>query len=600
MKKFSLSLLVALLVAQLAIATPPIRRTYTHKQSNGEVLKVQKHGNGHFVMYTLEDGTPLLANDKGDLCYVVAQDGRAVASTTLASTKGLRVKSEFLTSSVEVANLLHTAYTPVVTAPMTRTSRTTSSNGFGSYGVSASGSVKSVGTPTIPVVMVQFKDKKFDENTTKEKLTRLFNEKGYADERNAVGSVKDYYESQSEGLFVPSFDVVGMVTLDQGYAYYGKNGSGGSIDTNSRTFVKEAIQKAINAGVDFSKYATNGAVPLVSLYYAGPGEHSSFEDGCENYLWAHYSEMSNMTLGGVKFNSYFVGNEIFQYYAYDEYGDLVVTSAEIDGIGIFCHEFSHALGLPDFYYTGNNETIAERLLTMSYWSVMDYGQYAYDGYAPVPYTAYERSFLGWLKITELTEEHRGLVELPGIDTDSETPKAYLVRNPNNSKEYYILENRQPSTWHPTFLGSGMLVLHVDYDANAWYYNRPNNEENRQRMSYVPADNLKQDASTMVGWNDYKGDLYPGISQNFNLTSSSIPAMTLNVGGMLEKPIYDISETDGIVTFYYLQDKETTAISSPVINSLTNQSIYDLSGRKLHGPTQKGTIYVKDGNKILVK
>jgi hypothetical protein len=231
---------------------------------------------------------------------------------------------------------------------------------------------------------------------------------------------------------------------------------------------------------------------------------------------------------------------------------------------------------------------------------MDYGQYAYDGYAPVPYTAYERSFLGWLKITELTEEHRGLVELPGIDTDSETPKAYLVRNPNNSKEYYILENRQPSTWHPTFLGSGMLVLHVDYDANAWYYNRPNNEENRQRMSYVPADNLKQDASTMVGWNDYKGDLYPGISQNFNLTSSSIPAMTLNVGGMLEKPIYDISETDGIVTFYYLQDKETTAISSPVINSLTNQSIYDLSGRRVSAPTQKGSVYIKDGNKVLVK
>ena len=335
MKKFSLSLLVALLVAQLAIATPPIRRTYTHKQSSGEVLKVQKHGNGHFVMYTLEDGTPLLANDKGDLCYVVAQDGRAIASTTLASTKGLRVKSEFLTSSVEVANLLHTAYTPVATAPMTRTSRTANSNGLGTYGVSASGSVKSVGTPTIPVVMVQFKDKKFDENTTKEKLTRLFNEKGYADETNAVGSVKDYYESQSEGLFVPSFDVVGMVTLDQGYAYYGKNGSGGSIDRNSRTFVKEAIQKAIDAGVDFSKYATQGAVPLVSLYYAGPGEHSSFEEGCEDYLWAHFSEMSNVTLGGVKFNSYFVGNELFQNYAYDDNKELIVVDAKIDGIGIY-------------------------------------------------------------------------------------------------------------------------------------------------------------------------------------------------------------------------------------------------------------------------
>ena len=597
MRNFTLSLLLALFTVQLAIATPPLRRVYPHKQSNGEVIKVMKHGNGHYVMYSLEDGTPLLANEKGDLCYVVQQNGRAVASAEFASNMPLRKKGTYLTSVADVAEILHATFSPTSTH-MTRSS-SASSDGLGTYGVSADGSMKSVGAPVIPVIMVQFKDMKFSAGTTTEKLKRMFNEKGYNDESYAVGSVKDYYESQSGGLFVPSFDVVAMVTLDKGYAYYGQNKSNGDIDRNSEAFVNEAIEKAIAAGVDFSKYKTDGAVPLVSIYYAGPGEHSAFEEGCEDYLWAHYLDKVR-TVKNVKFNSYFIGNELFQHYAYDEHENIVVTSKDIDGIGIFCHEFSHALGLPDFYYTGNNAAISERLLTMSFWSVMDYGQYAYDGYAPVAYTAYERSFLGWLKITELTEEHRGRIEIPGMDTDSETPKAYLVRNPNNSKEYYILENRQPSTWHPTFLGSGMLVLHVDYDANAWYYNRPNNEENRQRMSYVPADNLKQDASTMVGWNDYKGDLYPGISQNFNLTSSSIPAMTLNVGGMLEKPIYDISETDGIVTFYYLQDKETTAISSPVINSLTNQSIYDLSGRRVSAPTQKGSVYIKDGNKVLVK
>jgi M6 family metalloprotease-like protein len=600
MKKFSLSLLVALFAAQLAFATPPLRRTFTHKQSNGEVLKVQKHGNGHFVMYTLEDGVPLLANEKGDLCYVIKQNGRAVASSTVASAKGVRGKSEFITSSAEVANLLHTVFTPVATAPMTRTSTVTKTNGLGTYGVSASGSVASVGTPVIPVVMVQFSDKKFDEYTTPEKLTRLFNEKGYADEEYAVGSVKDYYESQSEGLFTPSFEVVATVTLDRGYAYYGKNGSGGSIDTNSRTFVKEAIQKAINAGVDFNKYATNGAVPLVSLYYAGPGEHSAFEEGCENYLWAHFSEMSNVTLGGVKFNSYFVGNELFQNYAYDDNGELIVVDAKIDGIGIFCHEFSHALGLPDFYYTGTNNAVFERLLTMDFWSVMDYGQYAYDGYAPVPYTAYERSFLGWLKLEELTEAHRGKVDLYGIDTDTDAPKAYVLTNPKNANEYYILENRQLSTWHPVFLGSGMLVLHVDYSASAWENNGPNNDEMHPRMAYVPADNLKQSKSTMNGWNDYKGDLYPGIAQNFNLTSTSIPATTLYTGGMLEKPVYDISENDGVITFYYLQDKETTAITSPVINEPKGALIYDLYGRQISSPQQKGAIYIKDGYKVVAQ
>ena len=606
MKKITLSLLLSLFAAQLVIATPPVRRAYTYKQSNGEMLTVYKHGNGHFVMYTLENGMPLLANDKGDLCYIVEQNGRAVASTTLASaSKAVAKSSAFMTSSAEVADMLSATFTPV-TEKKTRNAPATNADGLGTYGVSAKGSVKSIGAPTIPVIMVEFADKKFAEGTTPEKLTRLFNEKGYKDENMTVGSVKDFYEAQSFGLFVPSFDVVATVVLDNGYAYYGKNASNGSIDAKSRDMVKEAIQKATNAGVDFNKYATNGEVPLVSLYYAGPGEHSAFEAGCENYLWAHYAGLSNTTIGGVKFKSYFVGNELFQYYydaegkpSLDNDGLPVPTSAQIDGIGIFCHEFSHALGLPDFYYTGSNAEVASRLLTMDFWSIMDYGQYAYDGYAPVTYTAYERNFLGWLELTELTEEMKGEVKLHCADADMDAPKAYILKNPANAAEYYILENRQETTWHPGFLGTGMLVLHVDYNSSAWQYNSTNNTEGHPRMSYVPADNLKQSAATKKGWNDYKGDLYPGIAQNFNLTSTSIPATTLYTGGMLEKPIYDISEADGVITFYYLQDKETTAINAPTIAVTPKQAVYDLSGRRIAQPTQGG-IYIQNGKKVVVK
>ena len=599
MKKITLSLLLTLFVAQLAIATPPLRRTFTHKQSNGELLTVRKHGNGHFVMYTLENGMPLLANDKGDLCYIIEQGGRAVASSTLASASMTAPKSQtYMTSSSEVAEMLSSTFAPV-TEKQTRNAAAINANGLGTYGVSASGSVQSIGAPTIPVIMVEFADKKFAEGTTPEKLTRLFNEKGYADEPMAAGSVKDFFETQSFGLFVPSFDVVASVVMDNGYAYYGKNSSNGSIDNKRRDLVKEAIQKAINAGVDFNKYTTNGEVPLVSIYYAGPGEHSSFEEGCEDYLWAHYAGLGSTTIEGVKFKSYFVGNEIFQDYALDEEDNIIITGAQLDGIGIFCHEFSHALGLPDFYYTGSDARLANELLTMSFWSIMDYGQYAYDGYAPVPYTAYERSFLGWLEITELTESMKGEVKLPCIDTETDAPKAYMIKNPANAAEYYLLENRQKTTWHPGFLGTGMLVLHVDYNASAWKNNGPNNSENRPGMTYVPADNRKQDTGTYTGWNDFKGDLYPGIAQNFNLTSTSIPATTLYTGGMLEKPVYDISEADGVITFYYLQDKETTAINAPSLDVTPQQSAYDLSGRRIAQPTQGG-IYIRDGKKMVVK
>jgi immune inhibitor A len=144
----------------------------------------------------------------------------------------------------------------------------------------------------------------------------------------------------------------------------------------------------------------------------------------------------------------------------------------------------------------------------------------------------------------------------------------------------------------------MLVLHVDYNADEWRGNTPNNDENHQRMEYVPADNLKQSNASKTGWNDYKGDLYPGIAQNFNLTSSSLPATTLYTGGLLEKPIYDISEVEGVVTFYYLEDKATTAITAPWVDGWTKQSIYDLSGRRVNTSLQKGGVYIKGGTKVI--
>ena len=51
---------------------------------------------------------------------------------------------------------------------------------------------------------------------------------------------------------------------------------------------------------------------------------------------------------------------------------VVQQSNSINGIGLFCHEFSHTLGLPDIYPT--NE-ITEHNQSPEYWDVMDTGNY---------------------------------------------------------------------------------------------------------------------------------------------------------------------------------------------------------------------------------
>lgn len=154
------------------------------------------------------------------------------------------------------------------TGNSTRSFQPATADGLGAYGRSAKGVVSSIGSPVIPVVMVNFADKSFREDHTAEKITRFFNEEGYHDESNSRASVADYFTAQSCGMFRPEFKVVAEVTLSNGYAYYGKDGSNGSTDTKSYEFVSEALKLA-SAVADFGDYCTEGTttVPLVALMF---------------------------------------------------------------------------------------------------------------------------------------------------------------------------------------------------------------------------------------------------------------------------------------------------------------------------------------------
>ena len=88
-------------------------------------------------------------------------------------------------------------------------------------------------------------------------------------------------------------------------------------------------------------------------------------------------------------------------------GDIKVNVDEqkdgkyyINGIGLFCHEFSHTLGLPDIYPTSG---ITNHNQSPEYWDVMDMGNYQADGYQPIPYSPWEKSIVGWKQPTLLSD-----------------------------------------------------------------------------------------------------------------------------------------------------------------------------------------------------
>ena len=92
-----------------------------------------------------------------------------------------------------------------------------------------------------------------------------------------------------------------------------------------------------------------------------------------------------------------------------------------------------------------------------------------------------------------------------------------------------------------------MVTHVDYDRSVWVNNRVNSDASHQCMTIIPANNMFKGGNTpgitSTEWRQsLQGNLYPGITDNHELTDTSTPASVVFTGGYMGKPIYDIEET----------------------------------------------------------
>lgn len=560
MKKLFLSALL-LASALTAGAVRPMHKLFPVKQNDGSVVMLYKNGDGHLAFYTTEDDKVVVRDANGRLCYAqLNASGELTASSMAVHNLADRTAEETAFVSTITLRPTDEALRPLLSPDATlvrrlvkRAGNASTSDGLGQFGTNSGGAVPSNGNLTVPVIMVAFQDKAFQADHTIDKISRYFNEEGYhEDNLYEVGSVKDYFKAVSMGHFVPTFDVVAKVTLDHPYAYYGANSSSGSNrgagDVRAFQMVTDAIEKATAQGVDFSQYKVDGKIPNVTIMYAGLGEATG---GDENTIWPHELDLGDYYgyIDGNTYGSYFVGNEM-----YDE--------NNIMGIGVFCHEFSHALGLPDWYvtdYSYSNDS------PYGYWSVMDGGEYNGNSYAPVGYTAYERSFMGWLDIKELDAAQTVTLASPNT---ADAAYAVMYRNPQNTNEYFILENRQPSTWYPSHLGSGVLMTHITYGRYAWVGNTVNNNQTKKRSFAVTADGSAIGGVAETSYGNPSHLFGNGV--NYSESQKLYNGTTLTAD-----PIYKVvKHSDGTVTFSF-RDKSLNP-STIVNDNRTFEKVTDVA------------------------
>lgn len=476
---------------------------------------------------TLADGTVVKAELVGDehLTYWRTADGACYRQTPSAG----------VFSKVELS-ALQSEYDAVVAQKAAREKAILESARTSMPVKKVEGS-KFQGKKKCLVILANFADTKFKPEHTLDLYKQIINGENYSDETLGFkGSVRDYFKAQSGGQFEIDFDVVGPVDLPKGYAGYGKNDASGR-DQAALVYpmVEDAVNLAKDQVTDWKQYDWDGdgLVEEVFVLYAGHGQATYPQD--PDLVWPHKSAIDPMTVAdGVKVSVYACSCE------------LGATEA-IDGIGAFCHEFSHCMGLKDHY------DINGRGYGTGSWDIMCFGCYNGNTFLPAEYNSYEKMFCGWKEPIVLNAEPQKIEGMKALAAGGDT---YIFYNDGNENEYYMLENRQKTGWDAALPGEGLIVLHVDYSKGAWEDNQVNYNAARQRMTVIPADNTLGSTDE-----DKAGDAWPYQGNN-SLTNYSRPACTVynantDGTGYMNKYLLNITQNaDGTISFEYTTKSAT--------------------------------------------
>lgn len=592
MKKI-LFLLIFALVATSSFASKANSLPAVVPQPDGTMLTVLLQGDENISWYTTTDGMLLVKRGNGYYVAQVKADGSLAASSLLAHGPAMRGTEEtnmmLLQDKAKFAKYSSKLLGQPGELPVTEWTN----------GVTRKMKIRDdstlfphMGSPKALVILVEFTDTTFTLPDPKASFNDYLNnetgnivDRGHGENRNAKG-VKGYFKDMSFGQFTPQFDVVGPVKLSHPLRYYGAG------NDNMSRLIPDACS-AVNDSVDFSQYDSNGDgyVDLVYVIYAGHSESEAGNSTDDIWPKSGYSDFG--TFDGKKVYRYGVNNELN--------GRETSKNKLINGIGLFCHEFSHTMGLPDIYATSGAPGYNKDNFGMEFWDLMDGGEYVHSGRFPTAYTSWEREVMGWMNVDTLTDTAH--VVLRTIDSKGDSARSCKIVNPSVKNEAIYLQNIQNKGWNYYLPGHGLLVYRVSYasdDVN--FADNPNNGS-RPRIVCIPADgklgaiaDYADDSTPDNYYADMAGDTYPGTSN-----VSSIASFTMYSGDALDRPILNIKEDGTLVSFDYLGKKIPSAINSVMVNDKATDRIFNLNGM-LMGTDKtrlpKG-IYIINGKKIVL-
>lgn len=397
--------------------------------NGGKTIGVYLHGDERSHYYTTPDGYMLLRGSDGLFRYAVPHGDVLKPSAMTVSAQGSRSTDEEALLSSFNREKPYSIYNRAAIAKAEAKASSPKNARLSTKAKVAEEATLNTfptkGSPRCLAILVEFQDVHFTLNEPKKLFHDMLNLEGFS-EYGATGSVKDFFAASSGGQFTPEFDVYGPVRLPYNMSYYGSNNPTTGDDERPYEMIPHAVE-LLKDEIDFSVYDNDddGVVDNIYIFYAGYGEA---DGGPANSIWPHSWNIHEdlgmeIYMNGKLLNHYATNNELAN-----------GQGANLAGIGVFCHEFSHVLGLPDLY-----STLYTGVFTPGEWSLMDHGSYNNNSHTPPCHTGYERYCLGWVEPKVLSEPDN--ISMYPVSQIGAYDDVYMIETPKR-QEYYILENRQ--------------------------------------------------------------------------------------------------------------------------------------------------------------
>jgi immune inhibitor A len=311
----------------------------------------------------------------------------------------------------------------------------------------------------IPVILVGFSDSTL-KTTAAQLQASLFD----TTHSTPTGSVIDYYDWVSRGHIHLRAEIVGTANLplrDNDYAAdaYGTDYFG--TPRNDWGLVRDAVQ-AVDSTVDWNRYDLDGDgyVDMVWVIHAGLGG-----EGTRNgkNFWSLTSSLAGFWVrGGPVETNDFIPLSTTRHVRVDRFSIMPEMSFFKPGqpseIGVFCHEFGHALGLPDLYDTSVRIGITN--VGPGVWSLMSIGAYGGTGRNP-EYPSHlggwSMLYLGWSDYVRPANDT--LVTIPSLSSGG--PVYNLWFQGETNPEHFLLEARSREGFDRNLPSEGLIVHQLD-------------------------------------------------------------------------------------------------------------------------------------------